>query len=123
LKAVEEPRRERYRRGRGCSVGCGGFLIVLTVGIALSLFDTSIGIGASVHVPFTNSNATFAAAIGAKGKTATAMPAYVRGRVGGNQNFINQSQTTTIGPAEGAAVLVIGHQDGAPSADLELVAR
>ena len=40
-----------------------------------------------------------------------------------NQNFINNSTTLTIGPAEGAAIFVIGKQDGAPVLDLHLVLR
>ena len=123
---MDEPsgRRDRYgRRGRGCGFGCGGFLIVLTVGIALSLFNTNVGLAASIRIPFTASNASIAISLGAKEKVKAAMPAYVRDRLGGNQNVLNQSQTLTIGPAEGAAMLVIGRQDTAPIADLELVAR
>jgi len=52
------------RGGFGC--GCGGFLLVLTVGIALSLFSAVFGVGASVRVPFTSSNLTLAAALGTK---------------------------------------------------------
>jgi hypothetical protein len=115
-------RRGRSRRGRR-AFGCGGFLFVLIVGIALSLFNADIGIGLSVRVPVTQSNVTLAASIGAKDKTADALPDYTRGRLGGNQNFINQSQTLTVGPAEGATVFVLGKQDGAPLVDLRLVLR
>ena len=94
---------------------------MLTVGIVLSLFNVDIGIGASVRIPFTESNLTVAAAIGAKGKTTTALPGYTNGRLGGNQNFFNNSTTLTIGPAEGAALVIIGRQDDAPSVDLHLV--
>lgn len=116
------PRSRRYRPGRG-GCGCGGFLFVLIVGIALSLFNTDIGVGLSVRVPFTQSNLTLAASIGTKGKTADALPAYTRGTLGGNQNFINGSQTLTIGPAEGATLIVLGKQGDAPVFDLHLVAR
>jgi hypothetical protein len=107
----------------GCGCGCGGFLVVLTIGIALSLFNADFGIGVSARVPFTHSNVTLAAAIGAKEKIAAALPDYTDGRLGGNQNFINNSTTLTIGPAEGAAVVIVGKQDGAPVLDLHLALR
>ncbi len=114
--------RTRYRN-RGCGLGCGGFIFVLTVGIALSLFNASVGIGASVRIPLTDSNLTVAGAVGAKGQVVEALPGYTQGRLGGNQNFINNSTTTTIGQAEGAALLIIGKQDDAPAVDLHLVVR
>jgi hypothetical protein len=114
--------RARYGN-RGCGCGGGGFLLVLTVGIALSLFNTGVGVGASLRIPFTESNLTVAASIGAKNKTVSALPSYTEGRLGGNQNFFNNSTTMTIGPAEGAAVVILGKQDGAPVADLHLVVR
>ncbi len=40
-----------------------------------------------------------------------------------NQDFINHSQTVTIGPAEGATLFVLGKQDDAPTVDLHLAAR
>ena len=107
----------------GCGCGCGGFLVVLTIGIALSLFNAGFGVGVSARVPFTQSNVTLAAAIGAKEKAPEALPDYTHGRLGGNQNFINNSTTLTIGPAEGAAIFVIGKQGGAPVLDLHLVLR
>jgi hypothetical protein len=107
----------------GCGCGCGGFLVVLTVGIALSLFNADFGLGVSARVPFTQSNVTLAAAIGAKEKAPTALPDYTQGRLGHNQNFINNSTTLTIGPAEGAAIFVVGKQGGAPVLDLHLVLR
>jgi hypothetical protein len=51
------------------------------------------------------------------------LPGYSRGRLGGNQNFINQTSTLTIGPAEGALLIVVGKQDDAPIIDLHLEAR
>ena len=116
------PARTRSR-ARGCGFGCGGFFFVLIVGIALSLFNLAIGLGLSFRVPFTASNFTIAGSIGEKAKVAEALPAYTRGRLAGNQNFINQTQTLTIGPAEGAAVIILGQQDGAPPVDLHLVAQ
>jgi hypothetical protein len=96
---------------------------VLTVGILLSLFNTGVGVGVSVRIPFTHSNLTVAASIGAKDKTVGSLPAYTEGRLGGNQNFFNNSTTMTIGPAEGAALVIVGRQDGAPAVDLHLVAH
>lgn len=113
----------RGRRSRRGGCGCGGFLFVLIVGLALTLFNTTIGVGVSVRIPFTQSNLTLAGSIGAKHKTEAALPDYTRGRLGGNQNFINHSQSLTIGPAEGATLLVLGRQDEAPAIDLHLVAR
>jgi hypothetical protein len=119
--------RQKQSRGfaasRGGRGGCGCAIVVLTLGIALSLFNTDIGAGASVRVPFTQSNITLAGALGAKSKATEALPDYARERLGGNQNFINQSQTLTIGPAEAAALFVVGKQAGAPVLDLHLAAR
>jgi hypothetical protein len=114
--------RTRYRnRGWGC--GCAGFFLVLTVGIALSIFNAGVGIGVSVRIPFTASNVTVAGSIGAKDKAVKALPDYAQGRLGGNQNFFNNSTTMTIWPAEGAVVVIVGKQDGAPALDLHLVLR
>ena len=114
--------RTRYRN-RGCGCGGGGFLLVLTVGILLSLFNTGVGVGVSARIPFTQSNVTVAGSLGAKAKTVEALPAYTAGRLGGNQNFFNNSTTMTIGPAEGAALVIIGKQDDAPAIDVHLVVR
>jgi hypothetical protein len=114
--------RSRYRN-RGCGCGGGLFFLVLTVGILLSLFNVGIGIGVSVRVPFTESNLTIAGVVGAKGKAVAALPSYTDGRLGGNQNFFNNSTTMTIGPAEGAALVIIGKQDDAPVIDLHLDVR
>jgi hypothetical protein len=119
------------RRGRGFRPGCGGtwgcgcasVLVVLTVGLILSLFNAAIGVGASVRVPFTDSNLTIAGSVGTKGKTPDALPGYTRGRLGGNQNFVNHTTTLTIGPAEGAVLIVLGKQAGAPIIDLHLESR
>jgi hypothetical protein len=112
--------RGRYRN-RGCGCGGGGFLLVLTVGILLSLFNAGVGVGVSVRIPFTQSNLTVAGSLGAKDKTVRALPAYTEGRLGGNQNFFNNSTTMTIGPAEGAALVIVGKQDDAPAIDLHFV--
>jgi hypothetical protein len=114
-------RRTRFRtryRNRGC--GCASFFLVLTVGIVLSLFNSGIGVGVSVRIPFTSSNLTVAGSLGAKAKAVRALPDYVEGRLGGNQNFFNNSTTMTIGPAEGAALVILGKQVGAPALDLHL---
>ncbi|HVD48123.1 MAG TPA: hypothetical protein VNG70_12650 [Candidatus Limnocylindria bacterium] len=119
----DRPRwRTRYR-SRGCGCSGGGFLLVLTVGILLSLFNTGVGVGVSVRIPLTQSNLTVAGSIGAKDKAVGALPEYTDGRLGGNQNFFNNSTTMTIGPAEGAALVILGKQDGAPAVDLHLVVR
>ena len=124
---MEEPpvrtrTRSRYRN-RGCGCGGGLFFLVLTVGIVFSLFNLVAGIGLSVRIPLTQSNFTVAGSLGAKDKTMGALPDYVQGRLGRNQNFFNNSTTMTIGPAEGAGVVVIGKQEGAPPIDLHLDLR
>ena len=111
------------RPGCGCASGCGSFLFVLVLGGALSLFNAVFGLGVSIGIPFTQSNVTVAGSIGTKDKVVEALPSYTQGRLAGNQNFINQSGTLTIGPAEGAGLFVIGRQEGAPAIDLYLVLR
>jgi hypothetical protein len=64
-----------------------------------------------------------AGSIGAKERAPDTLPGYTHGRLGGSQNFLNQSTTLTIGPAEGAAPVVLGKRDGAPLIDLHLVLR
>jgi hypothetical protein len=97
--------------------------VVLTLGLGLSIFNADIGIGLSVRIPFTQSNLTLAGSVGAKQKSTETLPNYLEGRLGGNQNFVNQSATLTIGPAEGTALLVVGKQAGAPVVDLHLAVR
>jgi hypothetical protein len=97
--------------------------VVLTVGLLLSLFNAAIGIGVSIRVPFTDSNLTLAGSVGQKQKAVDSLPGYAAGRLGGNRNFINQTTTLTIGPAEGTSLIVLGRQPGAPTVDLHLVAR
>ena len=120
----EKPRQVvRYRysyRRFGCG---GGFFLVLTVGIVMALLNLAISIGISVRVPFTTANFTIAASIGQKDKAVAALPSYDEGRLGGNQNLFNNSTTMTIGPAEGAAEVILGRQDGAPVFDLHLDVR
>jgi hypothetical protein len=124
MDAGDRKRPRRFKRaGGGCGFGCGGFFVVLTLGILLSLFNADFGIGLSIRVPFTQSNVTVAAAIGAKGKITNALPDYANSRLGGNQNLVNGSQTLTLGPAEGATLGVLGKQDGAPAIDIHLVVR
>lgn len=115
-----------YRRPRGrsgCGCGCASVFMVLTVGLVLSLFNTAVGIGVSARVPFTGSNLTIAGSVGKKELAPNALPAYVHGKLGSNQNFVNQSNTLTIWVAEGTALIVLGHQEGAPLVDLHLEAR
>ena len=118
--------RTRYRtryRNRGCGCGCASFFVVLTVGILLSLFSTAVSIGVSVRIPFSSSNVTVAGSVGHKDKALAVLPDYTEGRVGGNQNFFNNSTTLTIWQAEGAVVVIVGRQDGAPPLDLHLSLR
>ena len=98
--------------------------MVLTVGLILSLFNAAVGIGVSFRVPFTSStNVTLAGSVGKKEKALDALPPYVHGKLAGNQNFINGSQSLTIWVAEGTVIFVAGQQEGAPLVDLHLEAR
>jgi len=119
-----EGRTRRWSRStRGCGCGCASVFVVLTAGLLLTLFNSSIGLGVSVRVPFTESNLTIAGSVGKKEKAPDALPPYVRGKLASNQNFINQSNTLTIWVAEGTAIVVLGQQEGAPLVDLHLEAR
>jgi hypothetical protein len=121
---MEQRRWRRFRPGRGrWGCGGGGFLLVITLGIVLSLFNAAFGLGVSARIPFTQSNITVAGSLGAKEKAPDSLPAYTHGRLGGNQNFVNNSTSLTIGPAQGAGLFVIGRQDGAPLIDLYVVFR
>lgn len=115
--------RQARRRRVPLSNVWGTFLFVLVVGIALAIFDLSAGGGVSARVPFTSVNVSLAGSIGAKAKVRSVLPGYVRGRVAGNQDAINYSETLTIGPAQGIGMIVIGHQAGAPAVDLHLAAH
>jgi len=117
---VRRDRGWHWRGGGRCGCGCGSALVVLTVGLLLSLFNAAVGIGLSVRIPLTQSNLTVAGSVGTKEKAPKSLPAYTEGRLAGNQNFINQTTTLTIGPAEGTALLVVGKQSGAPIVDLHL---
>jgi hypothetical protein len=125
--ATRSPSRRRDRGGwnpgRPFGCGCASLIVVLTVGLALSFFNADIGVGLSVRIPFTESNLTVAGSVGAKQKAIETLPNYLEGRLAGNQNFINQTATLTIGPAEGTALLVLGRQEGAPVVDLHLAVR
>ena len=124
MSEAPPPGRTRVRyRGRGCGTGCGGFLFVLIVGLLLSLFNTGVSIGVSFRIPLTQSNFTIAGSVGQKDKAVSSLPDYDEGRIGGNQNFFNNTTTITIGPAEGIGMIVIGKQDGAPPVDLHLVVK
>jgi hypothetical protein len=124
---IDDRRSERRWRGSrscgGCGGGCASIFVVLTVGLILTIFNTAVSIGVSVRVPFTDSNVTVAGSVGKKEKAPDALPQYVHGKLGGNQNFVNGSQSLTIWVAEGTAIFVIGRQEGAPLIDLHLEAR
>ena len=109
--------------GRNLGLWLYELVVVQTAGLILSLFNLAIGLGASVRIPFTSSNLTIAGSVGTKNKAPEVLPGYSRGRLGGNQNFINQSSTLTIGPAEGAVLVVVGKQPVAPIIDLHLEGR
>ncbi|MGH2377500.1 MAG: hypothetical protein ACRDGT_03420 [Candidatus Limnocylindria bacterium] len=96
---------------------------MIVLGGILSILPVAFGLGVSVGVPFMESNVTAAGAIGAKDRVVDALPSYTRGRVAGSQNFINNTTTLTVGPAEGVAILVIGRQEGAPAIDLHIAVR
>ena len=118
----------KWRGGRGgctggCFGGCGSFIFVFLLGGLLSLFGAGFGAGVSVRVPFMQSNVTLAGTIGTKAKATEPLPAYAKERLGGNQNFINQSITLTVGPAEGVLVFIVGEQPGAPAVDLVIALR
>jgi hypothetical protein len=121
---MSEERRSGARWRGGCGgYGCASFGVVLTIGLLLSIFTAAVGIGVSARVPLTSANITLAGSVGAKGKAPDALPPYVHGRLGGNQNFVNGSQSLTIWVAEGTVIFVVGQQEGAPLVDLHLEAR
>ncbi len=117
---LERDNGNRHSGGRGCGCGCSTTLAVLTVGLGLALLNAGASVGISARIPFTDSNITLAGCIGEKEKALDALPEYTQTKVGDNQNFINSTQTLTIGPAEGCGLLVVGKQDGAPAFDLHL---
>lgn len=119
----ESTNRRPSRPGCGCAGGCSSVLVVLIVGLLLSFFNTAVAIGVSVRVPFTQSNLTLTGSVGQKEKAEQVLPGYVEKRLASNHNFINQTSTLTIGPAEGTALIVLGKQLGAPVVDLHLEAR
>jgi hypothetical protein len=97
--------------------------LVLVVGIILALFGTNFGIGVSVRVPFTESNLSVAGSVGSKELAIDTLPNYVEQKVADNNNFLNQSITLTIWPAEGVSLIVLGKQEGAPVVDVHLDAE
>jgi hypothetical protein len=93
------------------------------VGIILAIFGTNIGIGVSARVPFTQTNLSVAGSVGSKAMAIDTLPNYVEQKVADNSNFINQSITLTIWPAEGVSIIVLGEQEGAPVVDVHLDAE
>lgn len=108
------------RRIPGRQAGCSGCGCVVVGGFLLTFLGAAIGGGLSARVPFTEANVSIAGSVGRKDLSRIALPAYVRNTVGSNQNFINQTQSLTIGPAEGIQLFVVGNQPGAPTLDLNL---
>jgi hypothetical protein len=91
--------------------------------IILAIFGTNLGIGVSVRVPFTESNLSVAGSVGSKEMAIETLPNYVEQKVADNNNFLNQSITLTIWPAEGVSLIVLGKQEGAPVVDVHLDAE
>src|SRR2546421_13083000 len=108
----ERRSRRPWRRGGGCGCGCASVLVVLTLGLLLSLFNAGVGIGVSVRIPLTESNLTVAGSVGKQDKAPDALPGYVHGKLGGNQNFIHQSKTRRIGLAEVTPRFGLGPEEG-----------
>ncbi|MHB8572957.1 MAG: hypothetical protein ACYDAY_08385 [Candidatus Dormibacteria bacterium] len=115
--------RRWHHRARPAGCGCGPLLFVLLVGAVLTLLNLAIGVGASVGVPFTSANISLAGCIGPRDRATQVLPPYLASRVGGHQDFINQSVTVTVWVAEGCSVFVVGNQPGAPAIDLHLEAH
>ena len=114
---------QRWWLGRGGGCGCALPSLVLVVGIILAIFGTNFGIGVSVRVPFTESNLSVAGSVGSKELAIATLPNYVEQKVADNNNFLNQSITLTIWPAEGVSLIVLGKQEGAPVVDVHLDAE
>ncbi|MBI2034637.1 MAG: hypothetical protein HYT11_02795, partial [Candidatus Levybacteria bacterium] len=106
--------------GRGCGCGCSAPAVVLFIGLGLAVLKGNVGIGVSARIPFTESNITLAGSVGHKDLSKDTLPYYVADRMGGNNNFINDSLSLTIGPAQGSEVFVIGKQPDAPLFDIHL---
>ncbi|MFA5932741.1 MAG: hypothetical protein WCV81_00575 [Microgenomates group bacterium] len=104
----------------GCSTGgCGGCGCVMTVGLVLTLLGAAIGGRISARIPFTEANVTIAGSVGAKELTREATQSkYITSRIAGSNNFINNTNTLTIGGIEGYEVFIVGQQEGAPWFDL-----
>lgn len=99
---------------RGPHIGFGGFFVVITLGLVLMLFNIGFSLGLSFRIPFTQSNLTLAGCLGEKNKAVDSLPSYAKYRLGGNQDFMNHSMTTTIWKIEGCEMGIIGEQPGAP---------
>lgn len=95
-------------------LGCSPFIVVASLGVILALTDTSLGIGVSGRLPYTETNITLAGSLGHKSKAEETLPGYVANQLGGNTNFINSNQSLTLGSAEGTSIFVAGKQKGSP---------
>lgn len=96
-------------------LGFAGFFVVITLGLLLMLINVGLSLGISVRIPTTNANISVAGCLGEKNKAVNSLPSYLQGRLGGNQDFMNHSMTTTIWNIEGCEMGVIGDQPGSPS--------
>lgn len=93
---------------------------MLTVGLILAIIGGAASIAITVRIPATHSNATLSGSIGKKELTNKVLPRYTRRTFGQNTNFINSSNSLTIGPAQGRQQLVVGKQPGAPLAGISI---
>lgn len=100
--------------------GWSFFFLVLTLGIILALLSITVGGGASIRIPFTQSNLSAGGSLGKKEVVKNALPNYLRNKVADNSDFLNHTTTMTIWVAEGIGVIVIGEQPEAPIVDLNI---
>lgn len=107
---------KRPRKVRG---GLSFFFLVLTFGIIFALINISVGVGASLRIPFTQANFSIGGSLGNKTTVKQALPNYLSSKIADNEAFFNQSHTLTLWLAEGIGILIIGDQPGTPVADLK----
>jgi hypothetical protein len=99
---------------KGPRMGFAGFFVVITIGLLLMLLNVGLSLGFSFRIPYTQANLTFVGCLGEKEKAVNSLPAYLKGRIGSNKDFINHTMTTTIWKIEGCEMGIIGEQPGSP---------
>jgi hypothetical protein len=107
----------RITLGRGGCAGCG---CVLTLGLVLALISAAIGVTLTARVPGTHSNITVAGSIGRKSLTGSVLAGYAQKTFSGNHNFINGSNSLTVWLAQGRQEFIVGKQNGAPLAGIDI---